>query len=362
MSSLKALVRGIGVPQLIVGGFFLILLVTGIGVGLDPLGLLSDCIARWGMFSILTLAMVPAIQCGIGPNFGIGMGVVGGLMGAVMSIELRITENKILAALGPFAPKFAAILFAMLLGAVMATAIGYVFGILLNNVKGSEMMVTTYIGFSIIAFMNIIWTILPVTNGELVFATSGQGLRTTISLSSTWGRGLSDFLSFSVGKLTVPTGMLLFCALMCAFVWLFMRSKTGVAMSAAGANPAFARASGIDVNRMRLIGTIISSVIGAVGIIVYSQGFSFVQLYNAPQMIGFNAVASVLIGGATIRKARITHVVLGTFLFQGSMALGLAVANKLMPGTSLSEIMRLVISNGIILYALTQVKGGRNGA
>ena len=149
-------------------------------------------------------------------------------------------------------------------------------------------------------------------------------------------RGLSDFLSFSVGKLTVPTGMLLFCALMCAFVWLFMRSKTGVAMSAAGANPAFARASGIDVNRMRLIGTIISSVIGAVGIIVYSQGFSFVQLYNAPQMIGFNAVASVLIGGATIRKARITHVVLGTFLFQGSMALGLR-SQTAMPGTSLSR-------------------------
>ena len=67
---------------------------------------------------------------------------------------------------------------------------------------------------------------------------------------------------------------------MCFLVWLFMRSKTGMAMTAAGANPMFAKAAGINVNKMRLIGTTISTVLAAVGILVYAQGFGFMQLYN----------------------------------------------------------------------------------
>ena len=40
------------------------------------------------------------------------------------------------------------------------------------------------------------------------------------------------------------------------------------------------------------------------------------------------------------------------------MALGLPVANQFIPESNLSEVMRLIISNGIIIYALTQAKGG----
>ena len=137
-----------------------------------------------------------------------------------------------------------------------------------------------------------------------------------------------------------------------------MRSKTGVAMSAAGANPTFARASGINVNRMRLIGTTLSTVLAAVGILVYAQGFGFMQLYNGPMMMGFTSVAAVLIGGASPNRAKISHVLIGTFLFQGILALGLPVANQFIPESNLSEVMRLIISNGIIIYSLTQVQGG----
>ena len=129
-------------------------------------------------------------------------------------------------------------------------------------------------------------------------------------------------------------------------------------MSSVGSNPRFAQASGISVNRMRLIGTIASTVLAAIGILVYSQGFGFIQLYNGPMMMGFNSVAAILIGGATPRHARISHVLIGTFLFQGILALGLPVANQFIPEGNLSEVMRLIISNGIILYALAQAKGG----
>lgn len=40
------------------------------------------------------------------------------------------------------------------------------------------------------------------------------------------------------------------------------------------------------------------------------------------------------------------------------MTLGLPVVNQIIPEGNLSEVMRMIISNGIIIYALTQAKGG----
>jgi len=75
--------------------------------------------------------------------------------------------------------------------------------------------------------------------------------------------------------------------------------------------------------------------------------------------MAFPAVAGILIGGASIRRARITHVLIGAFIFQGLMATSLPVANELFEGTDLSETLRMIIQNGIILYALTQAGGGK---
>lgn len=351
-----------GLPRIIIVGFFLLLAVGANYFQMDLLQLLSDCVRRWGMYGILTLAMVPAVQCGIGLNFGISMGIVGGLLGGLLVIELRLTQIPQLMDVHPLLAQWAGILIAIVVGVILAAGIGWLYGQLLNRVKGAEMTVTTYVGFSIIAFMNIMWTVLPFRNGELIYPTAGEGLRNTISLASSYAGVLNDTLSITIRRGTAeyvfPTGLILFFFLMCALVWLFMRSKTGIAMSAAGSNPRFAQASGISVNRMRIIGTVVSTVLAAVGILVYSQGFGFIQLYNGPMMMGFNSVAAILIGGATPRRARISHVLLGTFLFQGILALGLPVANQIIPDGNLSEVMRLIISNGIILYALTQTKGG----
>ena len=40
-----------------------------------------------------------------------------------------------------------------------------------------------------------------------------------------------------------------------------------------------------------------------------------------------------------------------------AMALGLPVVNQFIPESNLSEVMRMIISNGIIIYALTQTGG-----
>ena len=50
-----------------------------------------------------------------------------------------------------------------------------------------------------------------------------------------------------------------------------------------------------------------------------------------------------------------------TFLFQGVLTLGMPVANVLVPGSTISETLRILISNGIILYALTKSGGDSRG-
>ena len=363
----KGALRRAGLPRVIILGFFLLLLAAAGALGMDLGQLLGDMLRRWGMYGVLALAMVPAVQCGIGLNFGISLGIVGGLLGGLAVIELEVAKSPALLAAGarllgeekgPLLAQWAAVLAAILMGAALAAGIGWLYGLLLNRVKGSEMTVTTYVGFSIIAFMNIVWTVLPFRSGELIFPNAGQGMRNTISLASSFSQVMNRTLAFSVGPVAVPTGLLLFFFLCCLLVWLFLRSRTGAAMGAAGQNPAFARASGIRVGRMRLLGTTLSTVLAAVGILVYAQGYGFMQLYNGPMQMGFTSVAAVLIGGATPRRAGISHVLIGTFLFQGILTLGLPVANLFIPGSNLSEVMRLIISNGIILYALTQTGGG----
>ena len=112
---------------------------------------------------------------------------------------------------------------------------------------------------------------------------------------------------------------------------------------------------------MRITGTVFSTVFGAVGILVYSQSYGFMQLYTAPRQMGFIAASAILIGGASTSRCKISHVLIGTFLFQGVLTLGMPVANVLVPGSTISETLRILISNGIILYALTK-SGGESRA
>ena len=360
MGNVKKSIYNLGLPRAIIFSLFVILILLATITKMDTPALLGDVIRRWGMYGILVLAMVPSIQCGIGPNFGVTIGIVGGLLGALISIEMRYRGFFEMFAGNPTLDAFVSIIVAILFALIISSVFGILYGLLLNAVKGSEMTVSTYVGFSVVALMNIMWLVLPFSSPTSIWPLGGEGLRNTVSLESEFSGVFNNFLGFSVkmgqSEMIVPTGLLLLFALTCVIVWLFTRSRIGMMMRAAGTNPMYAKSSSINVDRMRILGTTLSTVLGALGIICYAQSFGFLQLYNAPQMMGFSCVASVLIGGAAIKKARITHAIIGTFLFQGIMATALPVANTLLPGGSLSEILRMIISNGIILYALSKFK------
>jgi simple sugar transport system permease protein len=335
--------KSFGAPRIIIIIFLITLWVVAGYLQIPFPALLSDTLVRLGMNSVLTLAMLPAILAGTSLFFGLPLGIICGLLGGTMAIELNLRG-------------FAAFFGAIGMAIPLAIIVGLFYGMLLNRVKGSEMTVGTYIGFAFVSLMSFGWVTLPFNNPEMAWA-MGKGLRVTVSLEGRFSNILNDFMAFEVLGVRVPTGSLVFLAGSCLLVWLFFRSRTGLAMQAGGLNPRFALASGINVDRMRIIGTILSTILGAVGILVYAQGFGFLQLYGAPMYMGFIAAAAILIGGASLRKARISHVIIGTFLFQGILVVALPVANTVATLGSLAEISRIIVSNGIILYALAQ-KGG----
>ncbi len=337
---IKKFIEAAGWPRIIIGLFLAALFVTAPFVGVRVDTSLSDTLVRVGMNGILVLAMVPMVQAGCGLNFGLPLGIIAGLLGAVISIELDLRGAS-------------GFLAAILISMPISALLGYLYGQLLNRVKGDEMMIATYVGFSSVAFMCIAWLLLPFKSPTMVWGYGGSGLRTTISVGNYWLHFLSDFLSFKIGHFYFPTGMFLFFALMSFIVWFFMKTKTGTAMTAVGSNPEFARASGVNVDRMRIISVMFSTMLGGIGIIVYQQSFGFIQLYMGPFYMALPAVAAILLGGAAVRKATIFNVITGTFLFQGILTMTPSVINSVLQ-TDMSEVIRIIVSNGMILYALTR--------
>ena len=319
-SKFRELVDSFGLPRLIIACFLLLLLIAAPIVGLDFPTQITNIITRFSWNAVMVLAMVPMVHSGCGLNFGLPLGIVSGLLGATLSIELGYTG-------------FASFLMAILIATPFALLFGGGYGWLLNKIKGGEMMIATYVGFS------------------------ASGLRTVISLEGYYDKALANILTIdlnSIGiNLVIPTGTLLFFALLAVLMWAFLHTKTGTAMTAVGSNPAFARAAGINVDRMRLISVIMSTWLGALGILVYEQGFGFVQLYNGPFWMAMPAVAAILIGGASVNKASIGNVIIGTILYQGIVTMTPTVMSAAFQ-MDMSEVIRIVVSNGMILYALTR--------
>lgn len=340
----RELVDNFGIPRLIITCFLLLLFIMAPMVGADLPTQLTNTINRFSWNAVLVLAMVPMVHSGCGLNFGLPLGIISGLLGGTIAIELGFTGGM-------------SFVMAILIATPFAILFGAGYGWLLNRIKGGEMMIATYVGFSSVSFMCMMWLLLPYHKEDMVWGLSGKGLRTTISLEGYYSNVLSKIMQIKIGNLVIPTGSLLFFGVLAFLMWAFLHTKTGTAMTAVGSNPTFARASGINIDRTRTLSVIMSTWLAAVGILVYQQGFGFIQLYMAPFNMALPAVSAILIGGASVNKASITNVILGTFLFQGIVTMTPTVMNAVIH-TDMSEVIRIVVSNGMILYALTRKTEG----
>ncbi len=341
MDKFKQFVTDFGLPRIIIFLFLVALFIAAPFFGVRIDASISDVLNRFGQNMLFVLAMVPMIQSGCGLNFGLSIGIIAGLIGSTLSVQFGLIG---------FAGFFGAVGMAI----PFAVVFGWFYGMLLNKVKGEEMTIAMYVGFAGVMFMCIMWLVLPYTAPTMVWGYAGKGLRTTITIEGYYRQVLNEFLAVRIGNTFVfPTGMLMFVAFCAFLMWLFMRTKTGTAMTAVGSNPDYARASGISSDKMRTVSVILSTVLGAVGIVVFQQSYGFIQLYTAPLQMPFAAVAAILIGGASVNKASMVNVLIGAFLFQGLLTMTPSVINSALK-TDISEVIRIIVSNGIIIYALTR--------
>ncbi len=344
LGTMTAMVSSFGLPRIIISGFLLVLFILTPVVGVDLPTQITNIINRFSWNAVLVLAMVPMIHAGCGLNFGLPLAIICGLLGGTLSIQLGFTGAM-------------SFLMAVLIATPFAVILGGGYGLLLNRIKGGEMMIATYVGFSVMSFFCMMWLLLPYSSPTMVYGLSGNGLRPTISLDGFYNQVLAEVLHIKIGNIEIPTGSLLVFALLAFLMWAFLHTKTGTAMTAVGSNAAFARAAGINVDRTRMLSVIMSTWLGAMGILMYQQGFGFIQLYNAPNNLTMPTVAAILIGGASVNKASIPNVIIGTILFQGIVTMTPTVMNSAIH-MDMSEVIRIIASQGMILYALTRKTEG----
>ena len=183
-STFQVLIRRFGLPRLIIAGFLLLLFIMAPFVGANLTVQILNVINRFSWNAVLVLALVPMIHSGCGLNFGVPLGIVAGLLGGTLSIELGFEG----------VPSF---IMAIVLATPFALLLGTGYGALLNKIKGGEMMITTYVGLSAISFMCMMWLLLPYSSPTMVYGLSGSGLRPTIS-SVMKNRNETAFLPRSV--------------------------------------------------------------------------------------------------------------------------------------------------------------------
>ena len=381
--------RRIPLSTLSIAALYLIVLVAGTIAGVELTFLISGSLAWFCLWALFVLSNVPTIQAGMGPNFALPIGIAIGVFSMVISMGVLELAGWML------------IIAATLIAAFLGCGAGALYGRLLNAVKGSEMAIATYTGFAAVFLFSLVWVTIQVRHEEMTWFLI-PGLRQTISLApfeanfiltNLWqftifpneiinaetGETIRRFIALQgdsgyfdyylmehVGETTlqggivIRTGEKLVIFVAAILMWMFFRTKRGVAISAVGSNPVFSKATGVDVDKSRITATMISTVLGALGIIVYAQGFGNLQLYDAPLMMSFPVVASVLVGGATAQRAKVANVIIGTLLFKGLMFVSMPVLIRIFPGTQVVDPIRMVIQYSVILYALTRMKGGGN--
>jgi simple sugar transport system permease protein len=164
--------------------------------------------------------------------------------------------------------------------------------------------------------------------------------------------GISNFAIeiSNINRFPVVTGLVI--AAVGLFVVYFSRTKLGQDCRSVGQSQAIANVSGINVDRTRIIATIISTVLAAWGMIIFIQDTGHVSTYTMHRNIGFFSVAAILVGGATAAKASVKNAMAGLLLFHAMFIVSPAVGIFLFDDANAGEYMRTFMVYGVIGLSL----------
>lgn len=322
---------------------FIILVAFAIPLsGLSGEYFIRELTIRLSRNSFLILALLIPVMAGMGMNFSIVLGAMAGEIGLIF-----ITDWQIIGISG--------MLLAILISTPIAVLLGYFAGIVLNRAKGREMVT----GFMLAFFMNGIYqlfvlfgmgNIIPISNSSILLP-RGYGIRNTINLLGI-RQVLDKLIPLKIGDILIPVATFLVIATLCVFITWFRKTKLGQDMRTVGQDNEVARVSGINVESIRVLSIVISTVLACYGQILFLQNIGTMNTYQSHEQVGVFAIAALLVGGASVAKANIPNVFIGVILFHTMFVVAPRAGKALMGQAQLGEYFRVFVSYGVIAFSL----------
>ena len=371
--------------------------------GLDMNYVASQLLLRLNRNAFIVLALIIPIVAGMGINFAITIGAMAAQIGLLLTISWGITGVP-------------GILVAAAVTLPLGAMFGFLIGKLLNKMKGQETIGSLILGYFAngayqLLFLFIFGTIIPLNENVTIVGATGvqntlnltgsvglytaidgiahipfltavyigsgvlavvaliQYLRKQISVkrmivSFVLAAALSGVFSIPVianllngthGRvIRLPLITWLLILALCAFNAIIMSTRLGQKFRAVGQSQTVANASGINVDRTRVIAIMISTVLAGWGQIVFmqSEGIGTFQTYAAHEQVGLYAGAAILVGGASIDRATNLQALVGTFLFHSLFITAQSAASALFGDSAVGEYFRAFLSYGVIAIAL----------
>ena len=356
-----------------------------------------ELFGRLSRNSFIVLALIIPIIAGMGINFAITIGAMAAQIAALWVIEWGISG-------------LAGFLTAMAITMPIAAFFGFLIGKLMNKMKGQEMIGGLILGYFAnglyqLLFLFIFGNLIPLKAPGLVIKGS-TGVANTIDLSTERGfkyaldglcrvpfgtaalilcgliavwslvklatkkedkkKALTrtgicvavaiiaqlPFVTAAFSMVSVPMVTFLIVALLCVFNNVIMKTRIGQQFRAVGQNRTVANAAGINVDRVRVIAIIISTVLAGWGQLIFVQNMGSFQTYGAHEQVGLYAGAAILVGGASIKKATNGQALLGCILFHLLFIVAPSAGKNLFGDAAIGEYFRVFISYGVIALAL----------
>lgn len=378
--------------------FILVCAVCMVFSGYKPSYVMYELFGRLSRNAFIVLALIIPIVAGMGINFAITIGAMAAQIACILVLEWGLQG-------------FPSFLAAAALTVPMAAVFGFGVGKVLNKMKGQEMIGGLILGYFANGLYQLLClfifdNIIPINNPNLTIKGS-SGIANTIDLSKKGGMGgtleqlwqLPVYQAALVFALVIAVCLLIghvrshrkdnrklalqlvglaavcllmqlpvmkdlfsmvkvpmatfgIVALLCLFNVLLMRTRLGQQFRAVGQNRTVANAAGINVDKVRIIAIVISTVLAGWGQLIFVQNLGAFQTYGAADQVGLYAGAAILVGGASVARATNAQALLGTVLFHLMFILAPAAGKNLFGDAAIGEYFRVFMCYGVIALAL----------
>lgn len=292
--------------------------------------------------SVLVLALIVPILAGMGLNFSIIVGAM-----AAQASYIIVLNANLPGGIG------AVTVFGLTL--VFNILIGLLLGKLMNIVKGREMITSIVIGLLAnyiyqLVFLVGFGTVIPVNNEHIVLD-SGVGVKSMLDLKI-YRDFFNSFGTFQIGGAPISIFLILMILTIAFLVYYITRTPLGQNIKTVGLSATKAELAGINVDQMRIIAIVISTVLAGIGQFIYLQNIGSLNVYTEHLNEDTFSCAALLVGGATIKSAKVRQALFGVVIIHAIFILSPLAGMNSFNNVALGEYFRSFIVYGVIALAL----------